>query len=133
MSDLGLRGYRAYWETVILDVLRSYDEELRTTPKKKRKDSAPAIQGPLSLRAVSASTGIKHEDLVATLAGMGLLKFWNGPEGVNHNVLITREDVREFLKHKSADKLKRVIDPAGVTWTDPNKEPEVDGDGAKDM
>ena len=122
LSDLGLRGYRAYWEAVILDVLRSYDDTLRgTPPKKKKKDNVPLIDGPLTLQAISSVTGIKHEDVVATLAGMGLLKYWNGPGGVNHDVLITRESVLEFMKHKPLTKLKRMIDPAGVTWTDPNK------------
>lgn len=159
LSDLGLRGYRAYWEAVILDVLRSFDGGLRGDSGKKRgkkgspsknKGKGPATQqtladdddtggiaglpedGPLTLQSISAATGIKHEDVVATLAGMGLLKYWNGPNGVNVDVLITREAVREFLHHKKLLALKNMIDPAGITWTDPNAY-QAAFDDAKDM
>jgi hypothetical protein len=134
LSDLGLRGYRAYWEALVLDVLRAVDPDLRSEAEdpgnrkrkdKKRDDSMdyPGLMNgePLTLQVISAATGLKHEDVVATLAGMGLLKYWNGPGGVNVDVLVTREAVREFLKHKPVPRLKRRVDPSCITWTDPNK------------
>ncbi|KAI9032169.1 acyl-CoA N-acyltransferase [Hyaloraphidium curvatum] len=134
LSDLGLRGYRAFWEGEILNCLRTWDAAQPRTRRGRRPSSdsrlEPPAEGnlvaglptdrPLTLRSISLATGIKHEDVVATLAGLGLLKYWTGPEGVGSEVLVARDAVREYLAHRPGVQRARMVDPELVTWTDPN-------------
>lgn len=60
LSDLGLISYRAYWKSVILNVLENY-------------------QGPcISIREISQATAIQPYDIVSTLQLLGVIKYWKG-------------------------------------------------------
>ncbi|KAJ1545351.1 hypothetical protein HK096_006493, partial [Nowakowskiella sp. JEL0078] len=58
LSDLGLVGYRSYWQSVILDTILSN------------------IGKSTTIGELSSLTGIKTEDIISTLKYMGFFKYW---------------------------------------------------------
>jgi histone acetyltransferase MYST1 len=64
LSDLGYAGYRSFWQAALLDTL---------------------IKNPgatFTVSDLSILTSIRGEDVVATLADLGLLGEWKGERGV---------------------------------------------------
>ncbi|KAJ3145762.1 hypothetical protein HDU86_000813 [Geranomyces michiganensis] len=67
LSDLGLVGYRAYWQSVLVDVFRS---------NVARGTGGGGAR--FTVRDLSLATCIHQDDIVDTLREMGLLQRWEG-------------------------------------------------------
>ncbi|KXS19730.1 hypothetical protein M427DRAFT_94970, partial [Gonapodya prolifera JEL478] len=119
LSDLGLVSYRAYWQSVILHEIDSLIEEPSLSAMSLRTGSTfhagstahPSSQ--VSLQELSERTGMKHEDVVTTLQGMGFLRHWK-VEG--KAIVITREMVDDFKVENPKVKYEKKIDPRGLIW-----------------
>ncbi|TPX31936.1 hypothetical protein SmJEL517_g04842 [Synchytrium microbalum] len=60
LSDLGMVGYRSYWQSVLLSLLKT-------------------SQGcSMSLKQLSGTTSIRVEDVVSTLSSMEMIRYWKG-------------------------------------------------------
>ncbi|KAG4092179.1 hypothetical protein H8356DRAFT_951224 [Neocallimastix lanati (nom. inval.)] len=88
LSDLGLVGYRTYWQSVLLRIIKN-------NPKMN-----------FTLRELSLLTSIRHEDIVSTLGSMNMLKYWKG----EHSLCVTPKMVEEFLAEHQNIKLEPMID-----------------------
>ncbi|CAI2163546.1 5265_t:CDS:10 [Funneliformis geosporum] len=99
ISDLGMKGYRSYWNRTILRLLKNYkgtctgsgSSSLSTTPP-ERIDSNGGIDTDgngsiqqindderikISINKISEITGIRQDDVIETLRDLGFLKFRN--------------------------------------------------------
>lgn len=81
LSDLGAVSYRSYWTRVILETLR---------------DSKVSM----SIKDISDRTSIRTEDVVKTLEGLSLIKYWKG----DHIISVTQKIIEEHLKTISRQK-----------------------------
>eukprot|EP01006_Ploeotia_vitrea_P042204 TRINITY_DN66613_c6_g1_i1.p1 TRINITY_DN66613_c6_g1~~TRINITY_DN66613_c6_g1_i1.p1 ORF type:complete len:552 (-),score=282.87 TRINITY_DN66613_c6_g1_i1:95-1750(-) len=99
LSDLGAVSYKSYWKKVLLDILRD---------RKK----------PLSVHDLSRMTSIMHDDIIATLRDMGVIKYAKGEHVIS---------VPKSLIDASNKKRKRITadrtsirvepaDPAKIRW-----------------
>lgn len=61
LSDLGLISYRSYWKTKLMVYLAKHMDETE-----------------ISVKEISAETGILTNDLISTLQYIGLIKYWKG-------------------------------------------------------
>jgi hypothetical protein len=68
LSDLGYAGYRSFWAAALIDTLT------------KNVGMTFTIEG------LSRLTSIRGEDILATLADLGLLSEWRGDRGVSVGV-----------------------------------------------
>ena len=75
LSDLGAVSYRSYWTRVILETLRDYKKSM-------------------SIKDISDRTSIRTEDVVKTLEGLSLIKYWKG----DHIISVTQKIIEEHLK-----------------------------------
>ena len=110
LSDLGLVGYRSYWQVVLLDTFINNKGHTFT------------------LLELSALTSIRQEDILSTLVYMGLLKWFHNENQVGYMqkiifsfIFLFRipEDIVESLYKKV--KLYRTINPSCITWSPPEK------------
>ncbi|ORX44681.1 putative histone acetyltransferase MYST1 [Piromyces finnis] len=88
LSDLGLVGYRTYWQSVLLRVIKN-------NPKMN-----------FTLRELSLLTSIRHEDIVSTLGSMNMLKYWKG----EHSLCVTPKMVEDFLSEHQNIKMEPMVD-----------------------
>ena len=88
LSDLGLVGYRSYWQAVLLDILS------------KNKNTK------LSIKDLSILTSIRQEDIVSTLSSMDMIKLWKG----EHVLCVTPSMITNYIKENKVQ-LQRAIDP----------------------
>ncbi|TPX52045.1 hypothetical protein SeMB42_g01680 [Synchytrium endobioticum] len=87
LSDLGMVGYRSYWQSVLMSMLRTK-------------------QGcTMTLKELSAATSIRVEDIVSTLSSMSMVRYWKG-ENV---ICVTPAMVADFLD-KHPMRLEPIID-----------------------
>lgn len=93
LSDLGAVSYRSYWTRVILETLR---------------DSGKSS---LSIKDISDRTSIRTEDVVKTLEGLSLIKYWKG----DHIISVTQKIIDEHLKTMKLQK-NIDIDPARLRY-----------------
>ena len=93
LSDLGLLGYRSYWSSVLLNILRDF-------------------QGSLSIKELSQMTAFKPEDIINTLQFLNLVKYWKG----QHVICVTPKLIKERLKSMPSAS-RRHIDPHFFHWT----------------
>jgi histone acetyltransferase MYST1 len=93
LSDLGAVSYRSYWTRVILETLR---------------DSGKSS---LSIKDISDRTSIRTEDVVKTLEGLSLIKYWKG----DHIISVTTKIIDEHLKTMTLQK-NIDIDPARLRY-----------------
>lgn len=93
LSDLGAVSYRSYWTRVILETLR---------------DSGKSS---LSIKDISDRTSIRTEDVVKTLEGLSLIKYWKG----DHIISVTQKIIDEHLKTMTLQK-NIDIDPARLRY-----------------
>lgn len=102
LSDLGLLGYRAYWQEVILDLL--VDREADGTPM-------------MSVEDVGGALAMTTNDVLHTLQYLNMLRYSNK----NHVIVLTDATVahRERQKEKEKVKGRRFIDPARLQWKPP--------------
>jgi len=88
LSDLGLVGYRTYWQSVLLRIIKN-------NPKMN-----------FTLRELSLLTSIRHEDIVSTLGSMNMLKYWKG----EHSLCVTPKMVEDFLSEHQNIKMEPMVD-----------------------
>lgn len=79
VSDLGKISYRSYWKHVLLNLLGEHDTS---------KD--------ISIKDISAHTGIKTEDIISTLQSLDMIKVWKG----QHVVYVQQDVINEYMKQK---------------------------------
>jgi histone acetyltransferase MYST1 len=79
LSDLGKISYRSYWTYVLLHLLAKHN------PKED-----------LSIRDISAQTGIKTEDIISTLQYLDMIKCWKG----QHVVFVKQEIIDNYMKQE---------------------------------
>ena len=99
LSDLGAVSYRSYWTRTVLEALRDG-------------------KGGSSVKDISLRTAITQADVVSTLQGLGLLKWWKG----QHIIAVTPRLVEDHLRVQSAqggDKGAKAleVDPSKLSWT----------------
>ena len=93
LSDLGAVSYRSYWTRTVLEALRD-------------------ARGNASVKGISAATAIRADDIVSTLQGLGLLKWWKG----QHIISVTPKLVEEHLKACGPQSRALDIDPSRLNW-----------------
>ncbi|KNC96419.1 uncharacterized protein SPPG_08316 [Spizellomyces punctatus DAOM BR117] len=93
LSDLGLAGYKSYWQAVLVDIL------LNNTSTK------------CSINELARLTSMDEEDIIFTLDTMNLLRFCD----VSHTICITPVMLEEFLR-SSKTKWERSVDPECVNY-----------------
>lgn len=96
LSDLGAVSYRSYWTRVILETLN---------------DSA---KGGLSIKDISDRTSIRTEDVVRTLEGLSLIKFWKGDHVISATQKIIEEHMMTLKPSLRVDTLRLRYDPINV-------------------
>ncbi|KAJ3174370.1 K(lysine) acetyltransferase [Geranomyces variabilis] len=94
LSDLGLVGYRSYWQSVLVDVFRN---------------NAGGNGTRVSLRDLSLATCIHEDDIVDTLREMGLLQRWEGT-----NTICITEDLIEAHLARNKVLLERSLDTSCI-------------------
>jgi histone acetyltransferase MYST1 len=92
LSDLGLVGYRSYWQSVLLNIL------------KKHKNLSLTIQD------LSTLTSIRQEDIVSTLSSMEMIRLWKG----EHTLCVTPNMVTDYIKENKVN-LDAKIDRRCIT------------------
>ncbi|KAF2659155.1 histone acetyltransferase ESA1 [Lophiostoma macrostomum CBS 122681] len=98
LSDLGLLGYRAYWQEVIVDLLI--------------EDKVEA-----NIEDIGAVTAMTTNDVLHTLQNLNMLRY-----SKNQHVIVLTDAVieqRERQKAKEKIKGKRNIDPEKLIWKPP--------------
>lgn len=102
LSDLGLLGYRAYWQEVIVDML--IEREIEGTPM-------------VSIEDLGQSLAMTTTDVLHTLQNLNMLRYSNK----NHVVVLTDGVVAQRDKQKEKERVKgrRFIDPERLQWKPP--------------
>lgn len=102
LSDLGLLGYRAYWQEVIVDYLLNARDE-------GRNDA--------SVEEIGASLAMTTNDVLHTLQNLNMLRY-----NKNQHVLVLTDAVveqRERQRAKEKVKGRRTLDPERLVWKPP--------------
>lgn len=101
LSDLGLVGYRTYWQSVLLRIIKN-------NPNKN-----------FTLKELSHLTSIQLEDIVSTLGSMNMLRYWKG----EHLLCVTPKMIEEFLNEHQNIKTEPMVDASLIQMTPPPEEP----------
>ncbi|KAF3936060.1 hypothetical protein ABW20_dc0103303 [Dactylellina cionopaga] len=101
LSDLGLLGYRAYWQEVIVDLLVEVREN----------------KGEISVDEIATRLAMTANDVVHTLQNLNMIKYFKG----QHVICLTAPVIaqREILLEKQKVKGKRTIDASLLKWKPP--------------
>nr|POE72472.1 histone acetyltransferase esa1 [Quercus suber] len=104
LSDLGLLGYRAYWQDVIVDYLVERTEEGSNSPM-------------VSIEELGAALAMTTMDVMHTLQNLNMLRYSNK----NHVIVLTDTAVAQREKQKEKEKIKgrRIIEPDRLIWKPP--------------
>lgn len=98
LSDLGFVGYQSYWQSTLLRLL-----------------NVNAGQS-FSIRDIAESTSISPEDIVSTLSGLGLLRYWKDEK----RAILTLRQIEDTIRaHKV--KLNKLVRRSCINWTPPSK------------
>ncbi|EGP84396.1 unnamed protein product [Zymoseptoria tritici ST99CH_3D1] len=105
LSDLGLLGYRAYWQEMIVDVLL------------EREAENPGSTGGIAVEELGATLAMTTNDVLHTLQNLNMLRY----SQKNHVIVLTDAVVaaRERRKEKEKIKGKRLIEPEKLIWKPP--------------
>ncbi|KAF1348039.1 histone acetyltransferase, MYST family [Delphinella strobiligena] len=98
LSDLGLLGYRAFWQETIVDLLMDW-------------------KGEASVEEVGAASAMTTNDVLHTLQNLNMLRY-----SKNHHVIVLTDAIieqRERQKEKEKIKGRRVIDADRLQWKPP--------------
>jgi histone acetyltransferase MYST1 len=98
LSDLGAVSYRSYWTRAVLEALRD------------------GRGGGLSVRDISSRTAIRQDDVVSTLQGLGLLKWWKGQHIIAATPRLVEEHLRVSAGGAGKDAKMLDVDPARLNW-----------------
>lgn len=93
LSDLGAVSYRSYWTRVILETLREH-------------------KASMSIKDISERTAIRTDDVIKTLEGLNLIKYWKGDHIISVTQRIVEEHLRSIAHQKNID-----IDQSRIHWT----------------
>lgn len=106
LSDLGLLGYRAYWQEVILDLLLEREAE-----------AAGNGSAGISIEDIGATLAMTTNDVLHTLQNLNMLRYMNK----NHVIVLTDAVIsaRDARKEKDRSKGRRFIDPERLIWKPP--------------
>ncbi|EPS36086.1 hypothetical protein H072_10509 [Dactylellina haptotyla CBS 200.50] len=101
LSDLGLLGYRAFWQEMIVDLLVEVKEN----------------KGEISVDEIASRLAMTANDVVHTLQNLNMIKYFKG----QHVVCLTAGVLaqREALLEKQKVKGKRMIDASLLKWKPP--------------
>ncbi|WOO85851.1 Histone acetyltransferase ESA1 [Vanrija pseudolonga] len=94
LSDLGLLGYRAYWQEKIVELLLESEDEI-------------------SLDEIAQRTAITHGDIMHTCQALQMIKYYKG----NHIIHLTDAVLEQHQKTKG--KARTTIDPTALKWKPP--------------
>ncbi|OWZ50612.1 histone acetyltransferase ESA1 [Cryptococcus neoformans var. grubii Br795] len=94
LSDLGLLGYRAYWQEKIVELLLDSDYEI-------------------SLDEIAQKTSITHGDIMHTCQALQMIKYYKN----SHIIHLTDAVIEQHKKTKA--KPRRAINPAYLKWKPP--------------
>ena len=99
LSDLGLLGYRAYWQETIVSILM----------EKGRSE--------ISVDEIGAVTAMTTTDVLHTLQNLNMLRYSKG----NHVIVLTDALIAQYEKmiEKERVKGKRRIEPERLQWKPP--------------
>lgn len=100
LSDLGLLGYRAYWQETIVDLL------LQDTKSE------------VTVEELASLTSMTTNDVLHTLQNLNMLRYSKG----QHVIVLTNAIVEQKNKMREKEKLKggrRRIDPERLQWKPP--------------
>lgn len=106
LSDLGLLGYRAYWQDVIVDLLLE-----------RAKRSTNASGAAYSVEDIGAQLAMTTNDVLHTLQNLNMLRYSNK----NHVIVLTQAVVEAQAQRKEKERVKgkRNIDPSKMIWKPP--------------
>ena len=85
-------SFRSYWRQVLLEHLRN-------------------VRGEVSIKELSDATMITPQDVVDTLQGLGMIKYWKGSHLIHADPRNVRELLSRFGSAKGID-----VDPACLHW-----------------
>lgn len=108
LSDLGLLGYRAYWQDTVVDLLLAHHHDAAA--------AAPA-RPDLSVEELAAQSAMTPTDVLHTLQNLNMLRYLKG----QHVIVITNAVARQKEKQREKEKIKgkRRIDPERLQWKPP--------------
>ena len=100
LSDLGLLGYRAYWQETILDLLMD-----------GRTDA--------TIEDITKHTAMTQNDIVHTLQNLNMLRYLHSQQ--KHVIVLTDAAIAQYEKKKEKDKIlsRHYIDPEKLSWKPP--------------
>jgi histone acetyltransferase HTATIP len=100
LSDLGLLGYRAYWQETIVDILME-----------------PGARAEINIEDLAQMTSMTTNDVLHTLQNLNMLRYSRN----QHVIVLTDKvvEMRERQKQKEKIKGKRAIDPEKLVWKPP--------------
>ncbi|KAI9873050.1 MAG: Histone acetyltransferase [Pleopsidium flavum] len=98
LSDLGLLGYRAYWQETVVDILMDG-------------------RGEVNVEELGALSAMTTNDVLHTLQNLNMLRYSKG----QHVTVLTNAiiDQKEKQREKERIKGKRKIDPERLQWKPP--------------
>ena len=99
---MGLVGYRSYWQSVLLDILKM----------NKNKD--------LTVCDLSMMTSIRQEDIVSTLSSMDMIRLWKGEHTIWYLftylfLSVTPKMTQDYIRENKIN-LNRKIDPLCIQY-----------------
>lgn len=102
LSDLGLLGYRAYWQETIVDLLL---------------EGARNEKGEANIEDIGAMTAMTTNDVLHTLQNLNMLRYNKG----QHVIVLTDAVIEQRERQKAKEKVKgrRVIEPERLHWKPP--------------
>jgi histone acetyltransferase HTATIP len=100
LSDLGLLGYRAYWQETIVDILME-----------------PGARAEINIEDLAQMTSMTTNDVLHTLQNLNMLRYSRN----QHVIVLTDKvvEMRERQKQKEKIKGKRAIDSEKLVWKPP--------------
>lgn len=113
LSDLGKLSYRSYWSVVLINILAA-------DPKKV-----------VTIKEVSALTGIKTEDVISTLQFLGLIKYIKGQHVICSTPKLL-EQHQHALSAKRSNASEVSFDTTKLQWTPPQTQSQKRSRAMKD-
>ncbi|KAK5132434.1 hypothetical protein LTR08_009117 [Meristemomyces frigidus] len=111
LSDLGLLGYRAYWQEAIVELLVARCEEAA--------DQAPSSSSAMSIEDLGQALAMTTNDVLHTLQNLNMLRYSNK----NHVIVLTEAAVAQRLRQEARERAsgrgRRVIEPERLVWKPP--------------
>ena len=113
LSDLGLLGYRAYWQETIMEILSDHEIAHHATAKDGSKPAEIAIDD------ISAAAAMTTNDVLHTLQNLNMLRYSKGQHVVvlTERVLADQKAQREKEAKKGVG--KRRIEGERLKWKPP--------------